>query len=262
MMRALDIAATGLAAQQLNVDTISQNLANLNTTGFKAERPEFQDLLYQDLRRVGTNSTDQGTILPVGLQVGLGVRTAAISRDTNQGTVNNTGNSLDMAVQGKGFFQVTMPDGTTAYTRDGGFKLSASGQIVTRDGFTVQPGITIPSNATEISVNTSGQVQVSINGQIAPSQIGQLQLANFINPVGLQALGGNLYAETAASGTPTTNNPGQAEFGTVLQGYLENSNVDSVSAITNLITAQRTYEFNTKVLKAADEMLQALNQTA
>jgi flagellar basal-body rod protein FlgG len=262
MMRALDIAATGLAAQQLNVDTISQNLANLNTTGFKAERPEFQDLLYQDLRRVGTNSTDQGTILPVGLQVGLGVRTAAISRDTNQGTVSNTGNSLDMAVQGKGFFQITLPDGTTAYTRDGGFKLSASGQIVTRDGFTVQPGITIPSNATEISINTSGQVQVSINGQIAPSQIGQLQLANFINPVGLQALGGNLYMETAASGTPTTNNPGQAEFGTVLQGYLENSNVDSVSAITNLITAQRTYEMNTKVLKAADEMLQSLNQTA
>ena len=262
MMRALDIAATGLAAQQLNVDTISQNLANLNTTGFKAERPEFQDLLYQDLRRVGTNSTDQGTILPVGLQVGLGVRTAAISRDTNQGTVNNTGNSLDIAVQGKGFFQITLPDGTTAYTRDGGFKLSSSGQIVTRDGFTVQPGITIPSNATEISINTSGQVQVSINGQIAPSQIGQLQLANFINPVGLQALGGNLYSETAASGTPTTNNPGQAEFGTVLQGYLENSNVDSVSAITNLITAQRTYEMNTKVLKAADEMLQALNQTA
>lgn len=261
-MRALDIAATGLAAQQINVDTISQNLANLNTAGFKAERPEFQDLLYQDLRRVGSNSTDQGTILPVGLQIGSGVKTTAISRNTTQGTVNGTGNALDLAIQGKGYFQIQLPDGTTAYTRDGSFKISPSGQIVTSDGFTVKPGITIPNNAVDVSINASGQVEVTIDGQVTPSQVGQLQLANFINPNGLQATGGNLFLESAASGTPTTNNPGQAEFGTVLQGYLENSNVDSVSAITNLIVAQRTYEMNTKVLKAGDEMLQALNQTA
>ena len=261
-MRALDIAATGLAAQQLNVDTISQNLANVNTTGFKSERPEFQDLLYQDFKRVGSNSTDQGQILPVGLQIGTGVKTTAVSRNVAQGTVTNTGNSLDIAINGHGYLQVTLPDGSTAYTRDGSLKLSPTGQIVTSDGFVVKPGITIPSNATEVNINTSGQVEVTITGQTTPSQIGQFQLANFVNPVGLQATGGNLFLETAASGTPTTNNPGQAEFGTTLQGYLESSNVDPVSAITNLIVAQRSYEMNTKVLKAADEMLQSLNQTA
>lgn len=261
-MRALDIAATGLAAQQLNVDTISQNLANMNTTGYKAARVEFQDLLYQDLKRVGTNSTDQGTILPIGLQVGLGVKSVAVSRDTGQGSLNSTQNAMDVAINGGGYFQVQLPDGTLAYTRDGSFKLSPTGQIVTSEGFTVQPGITIPTNATEVSINASGQVQVTITGQTTPSQVGQLQLASFVNPNGLQAKGGNLYIETAASGTPTTGNPGLDQFGKLQQGYLENSNVDAVSAITNLVTAQRAYEMNTKVLQAADQMLQSLNQTA
>ncbi|OYW13477.1 MAG: flagellar basal-body rod protein FlgG [Rhodospirillales bacterium 12-54-5] len=261
-MRALDIAASGLAAQQLNVDTISQNLANMNTTGYKSARVEFQDLLYQDLKRVGTNSTDQGTILPVGLQIGLGVKSVAISRNTAQGSLSSTQNALDLGINGQGYFQISLPDGTIAYTRDGSFKLSASGQIVTADGFTVQPGITVPTNATQISINASGQVEVTITGQTTPSQVGQLQLANFVNPNGLQAKGGNLYLETPASGTPTSGNPGQDQYGNLQQGYLESSNVDSVSAITTLVSAQRAYEMNTKVLKAADEMLQSLNQTA
>lgn len=261
-MRALDIASTGLSAQQLNVETISQNLANATTTGFKAERAEFADLLYQDMKRAGNNATDQGTILPVGLQLGLGVKPGAISRDTGQGPLKATENSLDIAVQGRGYFQVQLPDGTNAYTRDGSFKLSPDGIIVTSAGNVVQPAITVPNNALSISINQSGQVEVMLTGQIAPTQLGQMQLATFVNPNGLEAIGDNLYLETQASGNPLTNNPGLDGTGTVLQGYLENANVNSVTEITNLIVAQRAYEMNTKVLTAVDKMLQSLNQSA
>ena len=261
-MRALDIAGTGLAAQQINVDSISQNLANSTTTGFKAVRPEFQDLLYQDLRRAGNNSTDQGTILPVGIQVGLGVKTGAISRDNGQGSAKATENALDIAIQGRGFFQVLLPDGSTAYTRDGSLKLSDDGTIVTNNGYDVQPAITVPNNAISVSVNQSGEVEATIQGQTTPSSLGQIQLATFVNPNGLQALGDNLLTETAASGSPLLSNPGLDGTGTLLQGYLENSNVNSVTEITNLIVAQRAYEMNTKILTAVDEMLQSLNQSA
>ncbi|MFZ4124835.1 MAG: flagellar basal-body rod protein FlgG [Rickettsiales bacterium] len=260
-MRSLNIAATGLTAQQTNVDAISQNLANMTTTGYKAQRPEFQDLIYQDLKRVGTNSTDQGTILPVGVQIGLGVKTGAISRNTGQGTVQATENPLDIAVQGKGYFQIELPDGTTAYTRDGAFKISQDGIIVTREGYTVQPAITIPQDAVDVSINSSGQVEVLLQGQVDPQQLGQMEMASFINPAGLQAIGDNMFLETAASGDPILGNAGEDSFGTLLQGYLENSNVNPVSEITDLIVAQRAYEMNTKVLTASDEMLQSLNQS-
>ena len=260
-MRSLNIAATGLAAQQLNVDTISHNLANMTTTAFKAERPEFQDLLYQDLTRVGTNATDDGTILPVGVQIGLGVRTAAISRDTGQGTLQNTESPLDVAINGKGYFQVELPDGTLSYTRDGAFKIAEDGTIVNRAGLTVQPAITIPDNAEQISINASGEVSVIIEGQVDAQLLGQFELASFINPNGLQATGDNLFLETAASGAPLLNNAGQEGMGSILQAYLENSNVNPVSEITDLIVAQRAYEMNTKVLTASDEMLQSLNQS-
>lgn len=260
-MRSLNIAATGLSAQQINVDAISHNLANMTTTGYKSERPEFQDLIYQDLRRVGTNSTDQGTILPVGVQIGLGVKTGAISRNTGQGTVQATENSLDIAVQGKGYFQIELPDGTIAYTRDGAFKLSPDGIIVTREGYTVQPAITVPDDAVDLSINSSGQVEVLVTGQVDPQQLGQFEMATFINPAGLQAIGDNMSLETAASGNPILGNAGENGVGTLLQGYLENSNVNPVSEITDLIVAQRAYEMNTKVLTASDEMLQSLNQS-
>lgn len=261
-MRALDIASTGLAAQQTNIDAISQNLANSTTTAFKAERPEFLDLLYQDMRRAGNNSTDQGTILPVGIQVGLGVKTGAISRDTGQGTVSLTDNPLDIAIQGRGYLQVQLPDGSTAYTRDGSLKLSPDGIIVTSQGYTVEPAITVPNNALNININQSGQVEITLQGQTNPTQLGQFQLATFVNPNGLQAMGDNLYMESPASGSPLVNNPGLDGTGTILQSYLENSNVNTVTEITNLILAQRTYEMNTKVLTAVDRMLQSLNQSA
>lgn len=261
-MRALQIASTGLAAQQLHVDTISQNLANANTTGYKMVRPEFQDLIYQDLRRAGNNSTDQGTILPVGIQLGLGVKTGAIARNTGQGSVRGTENPLDVAIQGKGYFQINMPDGTISYTRDGSFKLSPVGIIVTSGGFTVQPAITVPQNAVSVNINASGVVEAMIQGQPAPQNLGQLQLGTFVNPAGLQAMGDNLFTETAASGPALQQNPGLDGTGTLLQGFLESSNVDSVTEITNLISAQRAYEMNTKVLTAVDQMLQSLNQSA
>jgi len=261
-MRSLDIAATGLAAQQLHVDTISHNLANMTTTGYKAERAEFQDLLYQDLKRVGNNSTDQGTILPVGLQIGLGVKTGSVARNTGQGTLQSTENSLDLAVNGKGYFRIQLADGSDAYTRDGSFKLSPEGIIVTSEGFTVQPAITIPNNAVSVSINQTGEVEVNLQGQVDPQKLGQIELSTFVNPGGLQALGSNLFAETAASGNALTNNPGLDSTGTLLQGYLESSNVNSVTEITDLIVAQRAYEMNTKVLKSSDEMLQSLNQSA
>ncbi len=257
-MRSLDIAGTGMQAQQTNVEVISNNIANMTTTGFKRRRPEFQDLIYQNLRRVGSNSSDSGTIVPSGAQVGLGVKTGAIYPINEQGNLQQTSNTLDLAIQGNGYFQVTLPDGETAYTRDGTFALGADGTIVTADGYTVQPGLQIPSAATGVTVNTSGQVQVTIQGQTAPQTIGQLQLATFPNAAGLDAQGGNLLLQTAASGAPVTGNPGTTGFGSVEQGFIETSNVNVVSEITNLITAQRAYEMNSKVITSSDEMLSTL----
>ncbi len=260
-MRSLDIAATGMQAQQLFVDVTSQNLANINTTAFKLQRPAFQDLLYQNDRRVGSNSSDSGTIVPTGIQIGLGVKTGAIYRNTGQGTLQSTENPLDVAVQGKGYYQITQPDGTIAYTRDGSFQLSPDGNIVTADGFQVEPAITIPQNATSISINQSGEVSVTLPAQTDPQIVGQMQTVNFINEAGLQAAGNNLYLETPASGTPLLGTPGTDGFGTILQGFLENSNVNPVTELTNLIKAQRVYEMNSKVVSKTDEMMQALNQS-
>lgn len=260
-MRSLDIAATGLQAQQLYVDVTSQNLANVNTTAFKLQRPEFQDLLYQNQRRVGANSSDNGTIVPTGIQLGLGVKTAAISRNTGQGTLQNTGNPLDIAVQGKGFLQITLPDGSLAYTRDGALQKSPDGILVTADGYQIEPAITIPQDAISVSINQSGEVFATIQGQTTPSNLGQLQTVSFINEGGLQAIGNNQFLETAASGSPITGTPGLDGFGTILQGYLESSNVDPVTELTNLIKAQRVYEMNTKVISKTDEMLNNLNQS-
>jgi flagellar basal-body rod protein FlgG len=257
-MRSLDIAGTGMQAQQTNVEVISNNIANMTTTGFKRERAEFQDLIYQNLRRVGSNSSDTGTIVPSGAQLGLGVKTAAIYRINEQGNLQQTSNTLDMAIQGNGFFQVTMPDGETAYTRDGTFSLSPDGTIVTADGYTVQPGLAIPTAATTVSINTSGQLQVTLQGQTAPTTVGQLQLASFPNDTGLAAQGDNLFLQTAASGAPVTGNPATTGFGTVMQGFIETSNVNVVTEITNLITAQRAYEMNSQVITASDNMLSTL----
>ncbi len=257
-MRALDIAGTGMQAQQTNVEVISNNIANMTTTGYKRQRPEFQDLIYQNLRRVGSNSSDTGTIVPSGAQVGLGVKTAAIYRINEQGNLQQTSNTLDLAVQGAGYFQVTLPDGETAYTRDGTFGLSADGVIVTADGYTVLPGLTIPTAATSVTINTSGQLQVTLQGQTAPTTVGQLQLATFPNDAGLAAQGDNLFLQTAASGAPVTGNPATTGFGTVMQGFIETSNVNVVTEITNLITAQRAYEMNSQVITASDNMLSTL----
>ncbi|MDE2516144.1 MAG: flagellar basal-body rod protein FlgG [Rhodospirillales bacterium] len=257
-MRALDIAGTGMQAQQTNVEVISNNIANMTTTGFKRRRAEFQDLIYQNLRRVGSSSSDSGTIVPSGAQVGLGVKTAAIYRINEQGNLQQTSNSLDMAIQGGGYFQVTLPSGETAYTRDGTFGLAPDGTIVTADGYVVQPGLQVPTNATGVTINTSGQVQVTISGQTTPTTIGQIQLATFPNEAGLDAQGDNLYLQTAASGAPVTGNPASPGFGTVMQGFIETSNVNVVTEITNLITAQRAYEMNSRVITASDEMLSTL----
>ena len=257
-MRSLDIAGTGMQAQQTNVEVISNNIANMTTTGYKRQRAEFQDLIYQNLRRVGSNSSDTGTIVPSGAQVGLGVKTAAIYAINEQGNLQQTSNTLDMAIQGNGYFQVTLPSGQTAYSRDGTFSMGPDGTIVTADGYTVQPGLQIPTAATSVTVNTSGQVQVTLSGQTAPQTIGQLQLATFPNPAGLSAQGDNLLLQTAASGAPVAGNPGTAGFGTVMQGFVETSNVNVVTEITNLITAQRAYEMNSRVITTSDDMLSTL----
>ena len=257
-MRSLDIAGTGMQAQQTNVEVISNNIANMTTTGFKRRRAEFQDLIYQNLRRVGANSSDSGSIVPAGAQLGLGVKTAAIYPIDEQGNLQQTSNSLDLAVQGNGYFQVTRPSGDTAYTRDGIFSLSPEGEIVTADGYVVQPGITIPSNATSVAINTAGQVQVTLSGQTAPQTLGQIQLAVFPNDAGLDSQGDNLFLQTAASGNPVTGTPASPGFGSVQQGFIETSNVNVVTEITNLITAQRAYEMNSRVITASDEMLSTL----
>ncbi|MGB5949607.1 MAG: flagellar basal-body rod protein FlgG [Parvibaculum sp.] len=254
-MQSLSIAATGMMAQQLNVEVISNNIANMSTSGFKRQRAEFQDLLYQNLRRVGTNSSDTGTIVPSGVQVGLGVKTGAVYRIMSQGDMNNTGNKLDLAIQGRGYFRVQLPSGEDAYTRAGNFQLSPQGQIVTSDGYTVQPGITIPPTATDITISKDGQVQATIPGQTTPQIVGQLELSVFQNEGGLDPQGDNLFLETAASGAPTTGAPASTGFGSLQQGFLETSNVNAVTEISDLITAQRAYEMNAKVITASDEMM-------
>jgi flagellar basal-body rod protein FlgG len=248
-----------MQAQQTNVEVISNNIANMTTTGFKRQRAEFQDLIYQNLRRVGSNSSDSGSIVPSGAQIGLGVKTAAIYRINEQGNLQQTSNALDLAIQGNGYFQVTLPTGATAYTRDGTFGLAPDGTIVTADGYVVQPGIQVPTNATSVTINTSGQVQATISGQTAPQTLGQLQLAAFPNDAGLQAQGGNLFVQTSASGAPVAGTPASPGFGSVMQGFIETSNVNVVTEITNLITAQRAYEMNSKVITTSDQMLSTLS---
>ena len=259
-MRSLSIAATGMLAQQLNVEVISNNIANINTTGFKRQRAEFHDLLYQDLLRAGTNSSDTGTVVPSGIQIGLGVKAAAVYRITEQGNLLITDNSLDLAINGKGYFAVSMPAGETAYTRGGAFGRSATGDLVTANGFLVQPGITIPDDAVDVTINAQGEVLATIDGQLAPTNVGQIQLANFANEAGLEAIGDNLFLETPASGAASIQAPGSAGFGNIQQGALETSNVNVVAEITNLITAQRAYEMNSKVIQASDEMLSSVVQ--
>ena len=259
-MRAMDIASTGMMAQQTNVEVISNNLANMNTTAYNRRRPEFSDLLYQNVKRVGATSSDNNTIVPSGIQLGLGVKTAAVYRITEQGSMTQTNNTLDMAIQGKGYFQVQLPTGETAYTRAGSFQMSPTGQIVTQDGYPVLPSVTVPANAAGVTVNASGQVLVTIPGQVAQTQAGQLTVATFPNDAGLEASGDNLFLETPSSGTATVANPASLGNGSILQGFLETSNVNVVSEITNLISAQRAYEMNSKVIQASDEMLQNINQ--
>jgi flagellar basal-body rod protein FlgG len=258
-MRAMDIAGTGMQAQQLNVEVISNNIANLNTTAFKRQRAEFQDLLYENIRRPGDNSSDNGTIVPVGVQIGIGVKAAAVYRINEQGNLTQTSNPLDLAIEGKGYFQVLLPNNTIAYTRAGSFQLNAQRQIVTADGYLVQPSIAIPASTLSITVDASGDVLASVAGQTTPQNVGQLQLAVFPNDAGLAALGQNLLQETQASGNATTEAPGVNDAGQIQQGFLETSNVNVVTEITNLITAQRAYEMNSKVIEAADQMEQTLS---
>ena len=254
-MRALNIAATGMQAQQLNVEVISNNLANMNTAGFKRQRAEFQDLLYQNLERSGSASSDAGTVVSSGIQIGLGVRTGSVYRVMEQGNLQQTDSPYDLAIEGKGFFRIQMPNGESNYSRSGSFELSPECQIVTSEGFLVSPGITVPQDATSVSISQTGTVQVTLAGQTVPQQVGQLELANFFNEAGLESVGDNKYKETAASGGATVGAPGANGFGTISQNFLETSNVNPVSEITNLITAQRAYEMNSKVISAADEML-------
>ena len=253
-MRALAIAATGMNAQQLNVEVIANNIANINTTGFKRARAEFTDLLYQAERLQGVPNRGDENIIPEGAQLGLGVRTAAIRNLHMQGALANTNNKLDLAITGNGWFQVTGSDGETLYTRAGAFNTNATGQLVTLDGYAVEPSITVPADAVDITINQTWQVFVRIGGQANLQQIGQLTLATFANDAGLDPLGGNLFRETAASGSPVLGTPGDPAFGTLHQGYLESSNVDPVKEITELISAQRAYEMNSKVIQAADDM--------
>lgn len=259
-MRALRIAATGMAAQQTNVEVISNNIANMNTVGFKKQRAEFQDLLYQNIERQGSQSSESGTVVPTGVQLGSGVKTGSVYRITGQGSLTQTGNRFDMAINGKGYFQVQTPTGDTAYTRAGNFSANDQGQLVTSDGYIVQPQISIPQNATDVAISKTGQVQATIPGQAAPQTVGQLQLATFYNEAGLEAVGDNLFLQSGASGAPQVGQPGNPGVGQLLQGYTEASNVDAVSEITNLIVAQRAYEMNSKVVNASDQMLSTVTQ--
>jgi len=256
-MKALHIAASGMAAQERNVEVISNNIANLRTTGFKRQRAEFQDMLYENVRRMGTSSSDDGTLVPTGVQIGSGVRLAATSRLHSQGNVANTNKDYDMAIQGEGFFQVQLPDGSTGYTRDGTFAVDPTGALVTVDGYRLQPSIVVPDNTRGVSISRQGVVEAQVGDNPQPRNLGQINLAVFTNTAGLEAIGDNFYLETAASGAPQISNPGDLGFGTVLQGYLEQSNVNAVSEIADIIAAQRAYEMNSRIISAADEMMSA-----
>ena len=259
-MMALRTAATGMAAQQLNVEVISNNIANMNTIGFKEQRAQFSDLLYQDIERPGSQSSDTGTIVPTGIQVGTGVRAGATYRIDTQGAPTQTGNALDVAINGPGFLQVLLPSGQTAYTRAGNLSLNAQGQVVTQDGYQIIPQIAIANGSTNITISQAGQVQVTAPGATAPTVVGTIQLATFPNDAGLEGTGNNLLLETSASGAPTVGVPGVNGVGTLMQGYTEASNVDAVSEISNLIIAQRAYEMNSKVITSADQMLSTASQ--
>ncbi len=259
-MRALSIAASGMQAQQLNVDVISHNIANMNTTGYKRQRAEFQDMLYQNLERPGSTSAASGAILPLGIQIGVGVRADAVGRDTGQGGISQTANPYDIAIDGRGYLQIALPSGQTGYTRAGNLAVNAEGQIVTADGYPLEPAITVPAESTSIQITRDGIVEVTITGQTAPQQIGQIEIATFINAAGLEGIGDNLYLETPASGAANVSTPGSPGFGTLIQGFLELSNVNAVEEISALIVAQRAYEMNARVITAADEMMQSTTQ--
>ena len=259
MIRSLWISKTGMEAQQTKLDTISNNLANVSTNGFKRASVVFEDLIYQNLRQAGANSTEQ-TTLPTGLQVGLGVRPVATSRSFTQGNLQQSSNPMDLAIRGNGFFQIQLPDGTTGYTRDGAFQVDAQGQLVTNNGYAVQPGITIPANAQSVTIAADGTVSVTLPGQAQAQQVGQLQLASFVNPAGLEPKGMNLSAETAASGTANVGAPGADGLGSVQQGYVETSNVNVVEELVAMIQTQRAYEMNSKAVQTSDQMLQRLGQ--
>lgn len=259
-MKSLAIAATGMSAQQLNLEVIANNIANINTTGFKRSRAEFTDLLYQTERLQGVSNRGRDATVPEGAQLGLGVRAAAIRTLHVQGALTNTGNKLDLALSGRGYFQITGPDGDTLYTRAGSFNTSATGQLVTIEGYAVDPPILVPVGTIEVNVSESGIVTARQDGKPTPLQLGQLTLANFANETGLDALGANLYRQTAASGAPTVGVPGDPGYGTIKQGYLEASNVDPVKEITEMISAQRAYEMNSKVIQASDEMMSTVSK--
>jgi flagellar basal-body rod protein FlgG len=259
MIRSLWIAKTGMEAQQTQLDAISNNLANVSTNGYKKSHAVFEDLMYQNLRQAGGNSSEQ-TTLPTGLQLGLGTRAVATARSFAQGNLQQTTNPLDVAVKGNGFFEIQLPDGTTGYTRDGSFQVSAQGQLVTNNGYIVNPGITIPNNAQSVTIAADGTVSVALPGQALPQTVGQIQLANFVNPAGLEPKGQNLYAETAASGTPTTGAPGANGMGQLQQGFVETSNVNVVEELVSMIQTQRAYELNSKAISTSDQMLQKLGQ--
>ena len=261
-MRALDTAATGMAAMDLQVQVIAGNIANMTTTGYKSQRAEFQDLLYEHVQRIGAQASDQGNILPVGIDLGSGVKTVGTPRLMTQGTLAQTGNTLDVAIQGSGWFKIQMPDGTYAYTRDGSFQMDSQGRVVTAQGNLVQPTITVPTGSTGLTINQQGQVSVTPAGSTTSSVLGQFALTTFIHDAGLQPQGNNLFTATPASGTPQDGTPGLNGAGTLAQGSLEQSNVEAVTEISNLIAAQRAYEMNSKVVTAADEMLQATSQLA
>lgn len=259
-MKALQIAATGMSAQQMRVDVVSNNLANMSTTGYNARRADFADLHYQQLARPGTIAAEDGTMLPTGVQMGLGVRPASVSVVLAQGTLSATGGDLDVAIEGQGYLEVTMPSGGSAYTRDGALKRTGDGLIVTSDGHPVAPGITIPADARSVSINANGEVYAYFDGQVEPQQLGQLNLVGFTNEKGLEAIGSNLFLESPASGPPLVGTAGEDGLGMLRQGYLEESSVDAVREVTELIKAQRGYELNAKVITAADQMLSATAQ--
>ena len=254
-MRALHTAATGMMAQELNVQVISNNIANMRTTGYKRQRAEFQDLLYEHINRVGTQTSENGNILPIGIELGSGVKTAGTPRVMTQGNLLPTGKTYDVAIRGEGLYRILMRDGTTSYTRDGSFELDAQGRLVTAQGYVVQPGITIPQNATSVSISSQGQVSITQPGSTTQNTVGQIELTRFVNKAGLQAIGDNLFVETPASGPPQNGTPDSEGMGQLLQGNLEQANVEAVTEISDLIAAQRAYEMNAKVITAADQML-------